>query len=206
MDFLVEGLTQAERASRKRWKKRLSKTYTRCIVEHCRASLINTCGHLRGTDDYVKAVCSDCIRTHRKWYRWFIGEGIYFKDSDGFLYRRKVDFNGVESLDSQSVVGLLRLPLTRREDVMHDFVPSSLKGTRAVVDASATSKMLDGSPVPTGVRGPDLVVELERPEGIRLPIGLKKPSKAEVARMIAERKDFLPTPRVRKIDPLATSA
>jgi hypothetical protein len=38
----------------------------------------------------------------------------------------------------------------------------------------------------------------DRPLGTQLAVGLKKPAKAERLRIIAERKDYLPRPRVKK--------
>jgi hypothetical protein len=67
MDWLVEGLSQAERAARKRWKKQVSKQFTRCQSKGCCEPLVSKRTlrgtlrlTLRGTDDIEKAICSDC--------------------------------------------------------------------------------------------------------------------------------------------------
>jgi len=155
MDFFAEDLTQRERAARKRWVKQMKKLLTRCIVKKCASPLLDKKGKLRATNRIVKSVCRSCREEHKKWYRWFAGRysRTYFFHGASLL-KRRVGFDGVE-----------RFTFCRKDD------PCPRDGAPQGTIRFTRGEMLDGSPVPTGVRGPDLVVEFDRPE-VKEPVPL----------------------------------
>ncbi len=141
MDFLVEGLERREHAARKRWKKQLSKLFNRCIVTKCQSLLVDKNGRLRATNVVGKAVCQSCRQNHKRWYKWFRGKDWrnYFTNGD-YLLKTHVGFDGV-----------LRL-----QKVCGKIYDASVKPARGLdtLRWSSRGEMLDGSPVPKGVRGP----------------------------------------------------
>ncbi len=150
MNFLEEGLTPRERAARKRFLKQIKKLFNRCIVKNCQAPLVDVHGRLRATNVVGKAVCRSCKKDHPRWYRWFRGKftRTYFVNGNSLL-KRRIDFDGVE-----------RFKVCGKIYDASGKPPSGLKELRW----ASRGEMLDGSEVPKGVRGPDLVVELDRPE------------------------------------------
>lgn len=182
MDFLAEDLEEKERASRKRWVRQLRKLYSRCVVKTCGAPLLDRNGRLRATNRVVGAVCRACRENHKRWFRWFSGKysRTYFVIGNSLL-KRRIDLDAVERFKFCRLIDDTRRP------------PKGIQELRFT-----RGEMKDGSPVPAGMKGPDLVDLLDRPESTRLPVGLKKPSKAERERIIAERKDYLPSPRAKR--------
>ena len=148
MDFLAEDLKPKERAARKRWVKQIRKLCTRCIVKSCGALLLDKDRRLRATNQVVKAVCRSCRENHKPWYRWFRGKyaRTYFTNGN-YLLKREINFGGFECLN-----------------VCGKIYDASGKPPMVLAQMHWTSgEMLDGSQVPEGVRGPNLVDLFDRP-------------------------------------------